>query len=163
MTQGKVMKRPPSLRPGLEDGELSEVYVCAFVMTCLQGASLVAMTLGKKLPTSASMGSIFSLSMKPVGVGGFKQGADSVSYGVERVCLEGEVHATLGAELVHEDAGARVAFDVFEEEGGASGLEAVAAEFRGAVSDLGHFQNGIDFVLDYFEFACFVELFDPFA
>jgi hypothetical protein len=71
-------------------------------MTCLQAASLAAMTLGKKLPTSASLGSSFSLSMKLVGVGG-EQGADALGDGVERVGLEGELHAALGAELVHQD------------------------------------------------------------
>ena len=90
-------------------------------MTSLQGASLREMTLGKKLPTSASMGRSLSLSMKLAGVRAGK-GADAVGDVVERVDFEGELHAALGAELVHQDAGAGVAGDVFEEEGGAAGV-----------------------------------------
>ena len=56
--------------------------------------------------------------------------------------FEGEIHAALAAELVHQDSGAGVAFDVLEEEGGAAGLDAVAAELGGAVGDLGHFEVG---------------------
>ena len=36
-------------------------------MTCLHGASLAEMTLGKKLPTSASMGSIFKFVEEALG------------------------------------------------------------------------------------------------
>ncbi len=85
------------------------------------------MTLGKKLPTSASMGSIFTLSMKLVGVCGLEEGADAVGYVVEGVGFEGEAHAAFAAELVHEDSGAGMAFYVFEEEGGASGFGGAAA------------------------------------
>ena len=109
-------------------------------MTCLQGASLAGMTLGKKLPTSASMGSIFNLSMKLVGVCGLEQGADAVGDGVERVGFEGEVHAAFAAELVHQDSGAGMAFYVFEEECGAAGFGCASAELGGAVGDLGHLE-----------------------
>src|SRR5580658_6661417 len=61
------------LRPGLEDGSSRRLTSSPRWMTCLQGASFAGMTLGKKLPTSASMGSIFILSMKLVGVCGLRK------------------------------------------------------------------------------------------
>ena len=106
----------------------------------LAGGVLAEMTLGKKLPTSASLGRSLSLSMKLVGRLGLDEGADAVGDGVERVGFEREVHAAFGAELVHQDAGAGVAVDVFEEERGAAGRGRALAELGGAVGDLGHLE-----------------------
>ena len=59
MTQGRVMKRPPSWGQH-EDGKIEHAE-SSRRMTCLQGASLAATSLGKKLPISASMGSMLEL------------------------------------------------------------------------------------------------------
>ena len=101
--------------------------------------------------------------MKLVGVCGLEQGADAVGDVVEGVGFESEVHAALAAELVHQDARAGVAFDVFEEEGGATGFGCAAAELGGAVGDLGHLEDGVYFGGDAFEFAGFLECLDPVA
>ncbi len=67
------------------------------------------------------------------------------------------------AELVHQDLCAGVAGYVLEEEGRAASLVSSLAELGGAVGDLGHFEVGADGLADAAEFACFVELLDPFA
>ena len=64
MTQGKVMKRPASWGQHCSTGNSSSEK-SFFLMTSLQGP--VATVLGKNLPMSASMGSIFSFSRKPSG------------------------------------------------------------------------------------------------
>ena len=52
-------------------------------MTCLQGASLAEMTLGKKLPTSASCGQHLELVEEAFGSLRIDQGADAVGDFVE--------------------------------------------------------------------------------
>ena len=47
--------------------------------------------------------------------------ADAVGDFVELVDFEGEIHAAGGAELIDEDLGAGMAFDVLEEQSGAAG------------------------------------------
>ncbi len=64
MTHGKVMKRPPSCGQHCRIGKSSREKF-SFLMTSLQGP--VGTVLGKNLPISASMGSIFSFSRKPSG------------------------------------------------------------------------------------------------
>ena len=66
-----------------------------------------------------------------------------------------------GAELVDEELGAGMAFDVLEEQSGAAGLSGF--RFADAVGDLGDFEDGIGFGLDAFEFAGAVEGGDPLA
>ena len=164
MTQGRVMKGPPSCGQVVRTGSLVRSTASPLRMTCLQAASDLPMTLGKKLPTSARVGRSLSLSTKLVGVGGVEESADAVGYSVEGVDVEGELHAGLGAELVHEGSGAGVACDVFEQEGGAAGAALrVTLELGGAVCDLGHLEVWADGVLDDGEFAGAVEAGDPFA
>src|SRR6185369_17509030 len=64
VTHGKVMNRPPSKGQHCRIGKSSSEK-SPFLMTSLQGA--VGTTLGKKLPISASIGNIFTLSRKPCG------------------------------------------------------------------------------------------------
>jgi uncharacterized protein YcfJ len=107
------------------------------------------MVLGKTLPMAARVGSIFSFSRRPSG--------DLISRRARmRLAIssrepesgsraEGELHAAVGAELIDEDAGTGVGFDVFEEEGGAAGGyfgAAGEAGFRDTVGDLGDFEQG---------------------
>jgi len=66
--------------------------------------------------------------------------------------------------LIDENAGAGMAFDVFEEEGGASWRyfgAAIEAGFADAVGDFGDFEQGGDFLADAAELAGFIEEFDP--
>jgi hypothetical protein len=60
--------------------------------------------------------------------------------------------------LIHEDAGAGIAFDVFEEE-----CRAAARRLRHAVGDLRHFEDRVYFFAYAFELAGFIEGFDPFS
>ena len=67
ITQGRVMKRPPSSGQHWSTGK-SRTLKFSRRITCLQGASLAATVRGKNRPTSASMGSIFSFSSRPSGL-----------------------------------------------------------------------------------------------
>ncbi len=64
ITHGSVIKRPPSCGQHCRMGKSSREKF-SFLMTSLHGP--VATILGKNLPISASMGSIFSFSRKPSG------------------------------------------------------------------------------------------------
>ena len=64
MTHGRVMKRPASCGQHCSTGKSSNEK-SFFFMTSLQGP--VCTVLGKNLPISASMGSIFNFSRKPSG------------------------------------------------------------------------------------------------
>ena len=94
----------------------------------MQGASFAVDDLGEEAADLGELGEELEFVEEADGGGGVEEDADAVGDGVEGVDVEGELHAALGAELVHEDAGAGVAGDVLEEEGGAAGLgRAVAA------------------------------------
>ena len=104
------------------------------------------------------------MSRRPTGVGGWRRGPDAVGDAVEGVDVEGELHAGLGAELVHEGAGTGVAGDVLKQQRGATGaVLRVPFELRCSVGDLGHLEVGADGVFDDDEFARAVEAVDPFA
>ncbi len=132
-------------------------------MTSLQGP--VETVLGKNLPISASMGSILTLSRKPCGDFTSMKCADAVGDFVERIDLEREVHAALGAELVDQDLRAGMAFDVLKEQRGTAGRGRPASitrlTFADAVGDFGDFEYRVDFGANFFEFAGAVERGDP--
>ena len=133
-------------------------------MTCLQAASDRSMTLGKKLPTSASVGQQLQLVDKADRRGWMQQRADAFGDAVERVDLERELHAALGAELVHQDAGAGMTRDVFEQQRGSAGSPGGdGGHFGGAVGDLGHLEIRRDRLSDRVQFAGAVQPGDPFA
>ena len=79
------------------------------------------MTLGKKPPTSASFREELELVEHAGGGDGVEERVDALGDVVEGVDFEGETHAAFAAELVHQDVGAGIAGDVFEEEGGTAG------------------------------------------
>ena len=69
---------------------------------------------------------------------------------IEFVDFEREVHAAGGTELIDEDLGAGMTFDVLEEKRGASGRERAASivsarHLADPVGDLGNLENGVDF------------------
>ena len=86
--------------------------------------------------------------------------ANAVGDLVEFVDFEGEIHAAGGAELVDEDLGAGMAFDILEKQSWAAGLPGFARrDSRGrlsprnlladAVGDFGDLQDGVDFGTDF--------------
>ena len=129
-------------------------------MTSLQGP--VETSLGKKLPISASMGSIFDFVEKPLRRFDIHELADAASDFVERVAVERQVHAALGAELVDEQLGGGIAFEVFKEQRRTAGASAAAWTPLGdAVGDFSDFQNGIALGLDALEFSGAIQGGDP--
>jgi hypothetical protein len=112
MTQGRVMKRPPSRGQHLRMGKSSREKLSRR-MTSLQGASLAEMVLGKTLPMAREVGQHFELFEEAFGGFDFEEGADAAGDFVEGALVgveaEGELHAAFGAELIDEDAGAGMA------------------------------------------------------
>jgi hypothetical protein len=151
------------LGPGFEDREIEEVDVFAAMDDLFAGGVFCRDDFGKEAAYLGEHGEHLYFVHEAGGCLGFEEGADAVGDGVEGVGLEGETHAAFAAELVHQDACAGVAFDVFEEEGGASGIGCASSEFGGAVGDLGHLEDGVYFGGDALEFAGFLKLFDPVA
>ena len=104
------------LRPALQDGKVVQRKLSCR-MTSLQGP--VATVLGKNLPISASMGSIFTLSRKPCGdFTSMKARMRSAIRRERRLRAPGS--CGVGAELVDENLRSGMAFDVLEEERGAA-------------------------------------------
>ena len=124
------------LRPGLEDGELVEVDVFALVDDLLAAGVFAGDDLGEEAAYLGQFGEEFEFVEHGHGGDGVDEDADAVGDGVERVNVSGRASCGLGAELVHQDAGAGVAGDVFEEEGGASGFGGSLPKLGGAVGDL---------------------------
>ena len=81
--------------------------------------------------------------------------ANAVGDLVEFVDFEGEIHAAGGAELVDEDLGAGMAFDILEKQSWAAGRGRPAsmvwacALLADAVGDFGDLQDGVDFGTDF--------------
>ena len=167
-TQGSVMNGPPSWGQVVRTGSLLQVESLASVFDravddLLAGGVLGGDDLGEEVADLGEFGQQLELVEQAGGGFGLDQGADAVGDGVERVGFEGQLHAALGAELVHQDFGAGVAGDVLKEQGRAAGFGCAFVELGGAVGDLGHFQMWADGFADAAEFAGFVELGDPIA
>ena len=79
--------------------------------------------------------------------------ADAVGNFVELFHFERKIHAAGRAELIDEDLGAGMAFDVLEEQRGAAGRGRLASIVLGhladAVGDFGDLQDGVDFGTDF--------------
>jgi hypothetical protein len=82
---------------------------------------------------------------------------------IKRVRLKRQLHSAFAAELVHQDAGFGIAFDILEEQGRTSGFCRASAEFGGAVGDFCHLKDWVDFCGDALQLSGFVELLNPFA
>ena len=119
ITQGRVMNRPPSFGQHCRMGKSSSEKLSR-LMTSLQGP--VGTVLGKNLPISASMGSIFTLSRKPCGDLTSMKARMRSAISSRDVDFEGETHAAGGAELVDQKLLAGITFEIFKEERFAAGL-----------------------------------------
>ncbi len=88
--------------------------------------------------------------------------ADTGGDFVERIAVERQVHAALGAELVDEQLGCGIAFEVFEEQRRTSRAFSSARPPLGhAVGYFGDLQNGVTLRLDALEFAGPIQGGDP--
>ena len=148
------------LRPRLQDGQLEKVDLVAGVDDLLAGGIAGGDDPGEEAADLRQHRQHLQLVHHAGGGLGVEQGADAVGDTVERIDVEGELHAGLGAELIHEDTGAGMTFDVLEEQGGSAGPGRAAAELGGAVGDLGHLEDRVDRLRDALEFPCLVELAD---
>ena len=79
------------LRPGLEDGELEEVDVCAAMDDLLAGGVFGGDDFGEEAAYLGERGKQLELVHEAGWGFGFEEGADAVGYGVEGVGFEGEV------------------------------------------------------------------------
>ena len=104
--------------------------------------------------------------------------ADAAGDLIEGVHFEREIHAARGAELVDEDLSAGMTLDVFKKQSGASGnFGASLGRMRGSpgrppsladalahtVGNFGDLEDGIDFGLNFLQFAGTVQSRDPLA
>gem|GEM_PF-6614309 len=141
VTHGSVMKRPPSCRPGLEDGKFENVDVVAQQDDFLARSFLAVDEFGEEAADFGEHGEQLELVHDAGGDDGMQEGFDAPGYVIERVHFERQPHPPLAAKLVHQDLCALVAGDVFEEERGASGFGSSLPGFCGAVGDLGHLED----------------------
>ncbi len=139
---GQRNERPAILRPCRQHRQLAQVDILALQHTCLHGASARSITFGKKLPTSASIGSSFSLSSRPVGVGGCKQRANALRDLVQRLHVKRQLHAALGAELVHQHTCAGMPVTFSNRRAGPPAPCRGVFKLRRAIRDLCHLEVG---------------------
>ena len=151
------------LRPGFEDGKVEEVDVLTPMDHLFAGSVLGGDDFGEVVSYLSEHGE--HLHLVHEGGGGLllEECADAIGDGIEGVGFEREAHTAFAAELVHEDACARMALYVFEEESWASRFGCAAMEFGGAVRDLGHLEVGVHLGGDAFELTGFLEGLDPVA
>src|SRR5579883_2087111 len=159
-TQGSVMKRPASFGQHCRMGETGQGEV-------VPRDDFLASTgfdrPGEELAHLGEHGEHFDFVKEALRGFDVYEPANAVGDLVERVDVEGQTHTALGAELIDEKLRAGVAFDVLEQERGAAKTVFRAARFADAISDLGDFENGVGFSLDFAQFAGAVERGDPFA
>ena len=103
------------LGPGGEDGEFGEVYGFTDMDDLLASGFALVDDFGEEAADLGEGGEEFEFVEEAGGCGGVEEGADAAGYVVEGGDIEGELHAGLGAELVHEDSCAGVADDVLEQ------------------------------------------------
>ena len=121
MTQGRVMKRPPSWGQHLRIGNWLRSKLSLtndFLAVGVFGADGLGKCAGERAQLRQH------LELVEEAFGGFyvHQALDALGDLVELVDAEGHRHAPLAAELVDEDLVAGMAFDVFKEQRRAAGL-----------------------------------------
>ena len=101
------------LRPALQDGEIEEREVVTF-------DDFFARTggngLGKELAHLGEHGEHFDFVEEALGRFDIHEGADAIGDLIEFVDIEREPHTAGGAELVNQELGAGITFQVFEEQ-----------------------------------------------
>ena len=107
--------------PGLEDGEFQDVDVVAAADDFFAGSLAGVDDFGKEAADFGELWEKLELVEHAGGGDGVEEGVDALGDVVEGVDFEGETHAAFAAELVHQDVGAGIAGDVFEEERGTAG------------------------------------------
>ncbi len=124
----------------------------------MHGAARRSITFGKEGADLRQHGQQLQLVQQAGGHLRLQQNVDARGDGVERLRLQRHAHAAIAAELVHQDAGAGIAFHVLEQQRRAAGVRGSLPHLGAAVGDLCHLQNGIDLDLDALQFPCLVEL-----
>ena len=89
------------------------------------------------------------------------EGANPSGNVIQRIDLEGQLHAPLAAELVHQHAGSAIALHILEEQRRTTRRPTALAGFRNPVGDLSDLQDRINFFADAFELASLVKSLDP--
>ena len=117
---GQCDERASILRPSGEDGQFEQVNSLPSVGDravddLLAGGVSGGDDFGEEAADLGEFWKELELVEEAGGRLGVDQGADSFGDCIERIGFEGEFHAAFGAELVHQDFGARKACDVFEE------------------------------------------------
>ena len=152
------------LRPGGKDGQLAEVDGIAFQDDLFAGGVGAVDDLGEEAADFGEGGQELQFVHEADGRGWGEQRSDAVGDLIKRVGVVGQLHAALGAELVHQDAGSGIVHDVLKEQRGAAGAAFCrGGQLGGAVGDLGHFEVGRDGLSHGGQLAGAVEASDPVA
>ncbi len=149
--------------PRLQDRNRSKVHFLATGSTSLQGAPLRSITFGKERADLRQHGEHLQLVHQTGRHLWFQQRFDPTSDDIQRICLERHPHTAFAAELVHQNAGAGMTFDILKQQRWPALVGRAATHFRGAISDLCHLEVWIDLNANTFQFAAFVQLRNPFA
>ena len=130
-------------RPALQDGEIEQREVVALDDFLAWPAGD---PLGKELPHLGQHGQHFDLVQKALRRLHVHEVLDALGDFIQRIHLERQPHAALGTELVNQQLGAGIAFDVLEEQRWTAGTVFAARPPLGdAVGDLGDLQHRIGF------------------
>ncbi len=80
--------------------------------------------------------------------------ADAIGNFVKRIHLKSKLHAALGAELIDQELGPGMAFDVLKEQRWTAGCAAfTAAALADAVGDFSDLENRVHFHVDSLQLA----------
>ena len=149
------------LRPALQDGKIEQREVVA-LDDFLAGTA--GNFLGEKLAHLGQHGQHLDFVEQPLRRLHVHEVLDPIGDLVERVHIERQPHAAFGAELVNQQLGSGMTFDVFEEQRRPAGtMLAARPPFGDPVGDLGDLQDRIGFRLDALQFSRFVQRGDPFS
>ena len=94
---------------------------------------------------------------------GMNQRTNPLCNRIQRIDLQRQLHAPLGAELVHQHLRAGKPRDVLEQQRRPACLCGALAQLGRAVGDLRHLQTRAHHLRYPLQFACLVQLLDPVA
>ncbi len=136
------MKGPPSCGQVFRTGNSRQIDVCTALDDLLARSVFRGDHLGEEVAYFGQHWQHLHL-VEQAGWGlRFEESADSIGYVVEGVGFQASCMRRRLPKLVHQDARARVAFYVFEEERRSPGICGATAELGDAVGYFGHFEVG---------------------
>ena len=148
------------LRPALQDWEIEEGEIITFDDFFARAGGN---GFGKEFAHLGEHGEHFDFVEKALGRFDIHEGADAIGDLIEIIDIEREAHTEGGSELVDQELGAGITFQVFEEESFAANGAVFTCALGNAVGNFRDFEDRVGFAADALEFAGTIECFDPVA